>query len=395
LTDTDTRRLHLDALEALEEADLALFAAEMPLDAPHRLEDISREWAEGVFAAAVPGASLLGLTPEAGHNGMTNRRKWSMVWNEAGKAAGLPELFFVKATPDAGYHRESLALLHMGQTEVAFYREIQPTIPDIAPKSYYGAAYPGGRYIVLLEDLEARGLTPHWMADDCTIEHAMAVATAMAEYHALYWESPLFATDLSWIRPRGRRYGRRWHAAGMVPARIKFLDTDFAEGFTPDLRRLVLRYNEIFLDLYDYWDTLPATLVHGDSHLGNSFSTPDGRAGMFDWQLVFRGSGFRDLAYFVYSALTPDQLQADEQAIFDHYLGQLAARGVVLDRAKAWRDYCLLILERLDSLIKSTTHGMYGHKPKAYRRQAESIPAALAWHDVAGLLEAAIGEGTI
>jgi hypothetical protein len=387
----DTPRLHLDAIKALEEADLALFGAEMKLDAVHRLEDINRDWIETAVGGQTPGAKLEQLDEGNGHNGMTNRRKWSLAWNGTGQAAGLPTALFVKATPTTSYNRETVALLHMGHTEVAFFEQIQPSIPHLAPTAYYGAAYPGGRYILLLEDIELRGLTPHWMADDCTIEHALAVATAMAEYHALFWESPRFETDLSWIRPRGRRYGRHWHAAGMYTTRTAFLDTAFADNMSADVRQLVLRYNEVFLDLYDYWDTRPGTLVHGDSHLGNSFSTPDGKAGMFDWQLIFRGSGFRDLAYFLYSALTQAQLQADEKRIFDHYVDQLESCGIAVDRGEAWRDYALLILERLDSLIKSTTHGMYGHDPKAFYRQAESIPWGLEAHDVAGLLEIAVG----
>jgi hypothetical protein len=390
MSDPDSPALHRDAVLALEEADLALSKAELAIGEPHRLDDVDREWVERVLARDAAGARLESLTEGAGHDGMTNRRKWTLRWNAAGEAAGLPSAFFVKATPPAGFHRETLALLHMGQTEVAFYRQVQPELPHVAPTSYYGAAYPGGRYILLLEDLDVRGLRPHWMADHCSAEHAKAVATAMADYHALFWESSRFEGDLSWVRPRSRRYGWNWHADGMRRARVAFLDTEFAQGMPDAVRTLLHRYNDVFLDLHRYWDTRPLTLAHGDSHLGNTFSAPDGTAGFFDWQLVFRGSGFRDLAYFVYSALTIDDRQKHEAEVFDHYVEALKARGVVVNRRQAWNDYCLLILERWDSLLKSTTHGLFGHDPSAYRRQAESITAGLLEHDVAGLVESAL-----
>jgi Ser/Thr protein kinase RdoA (MazF antagonist) len=33
------------------------------------------------------------------------------------------------------------------------------------------------------------------------------------------------------------------------------------------------------------------TLLHGDSHLGNTYSLPDGRSGLLDLQVIWRGTG--------------------------------------------------------------------------------------------------------
>jgi hypothetical protein len=391
MSDIDSARLHLDALDALEEADLALFRAEnLDIAEAHRLDDVTRAWVEALFQRDAPGAKLLAFERIGGHSGMTDRGRWSLAWNRAGEAANLPTGLFAKATPTRAYNRETLALLHMGYTEVRFYQQIQPEIPRVAPRAYHGAAFPGGRYILLLEDMETVGLVPYRMADKCSLDHARAVAEAMAEYHARYWNSPRFDNELSWARPRSRRYGRNWHAKGMRRARVAFLDTEFAKDMPDPVRALLHRYNETFLDLYEYWDSLAPTIVHGDSHLGNSFSTREGKAGMFDWQLVFRGSGFRDFSYFLYSALDNRSRETHERELFDHYVDALQDRGVKLDRATAWNDYCLLILERWDSLLKSTTHGMFGHDPSAYHRQAATLTAGLVEHDVAGLLEHAM-----
>src|SRR3546814_12822049 len=35
--------------------------------------------------------------------------------------------------------------------------------------------------------------------------------------------------------------------------------------------------------------TLQQTLLHGDTHLGNTYLLPDGRGGLLDWQLMVRG----------------------------------------------------------------------------------------------------------
>lgn len=389
----DSPAYHLGVLAALEEADLALGrSAEQVTDEPHTLEAITPRWIETVLGIGAPGAALQSLTPGIGHDGMTERRKWQLEWNAKGRSARLPERIFVKATPKDLYHRKTLAVMHMGFTEVNFYAQIQPSVPEITPKSYYGRAYPGGRYILLLEDLEERQLRPYWMGDYCSPAHATAVATAMAEYHSLYWKCPRFEQDLAWIRPRSRRFGRHWHAAGLREDRVKFLETELAIDLTDELRAFVHRYNDNVFDLYRYYDTLPPTLVHGDSHLGNSFATPDGRAGMFDWQLIFRGPGYRDLAYFIYSAMTLEDRQANEKAIFSHYLDALHDRGVTPDRTQAWHDYCLLLLERWDGVFKTPLHGYFGHDPKAYHRQAKSIHSALVEHDVPGLMRHALAK---
>lgn len=390
----DSSAYHLAALAALEEADALLGEMAQPTtDEPHTSDAITREWVEEVLGQGVDGVRLVELVAGDGHAGMTERSKWRLKWCERGQAAGLPGTVFVKATPSDAYHRKYLSIVHMGYTEVNFYKLVQPSIPDITPKSYFGRAYPGGRYILLLEDLEERQIRPYWMNDYCSVAHAKAVGEAMAQYHAQFYESDRFGQDLDWARPCSRRFGRFWRIAGLREDRANFLDSELGADLSDELRELLAYYNDVFLDLYEYYDRLPATLVHGDSHLGNSFATPDGKAGLLDWQLIFRCSPFRDLAYFTYSALTNEDRQANERSLFENYLDAMADRGVKLDRAQSWDRYCTFILERWDAAIKAPLRGYFGHDPKCYRRQADSIHAGLAEHDVLGRLKCAMKSG--
>src|SRR3546814_4405930 len=43
----------------------------------------------------------------------------------------------------------------------------------------------------------------------------------------------------------------------------------------------------------------PFCLVHGDSHMGNTYIYPDGHRIWFDWQLCRVGHGLRDVCYFM------------------------------------------------------------------------------------------------
>ena len=75
----------------------------------------------------------------------------------------------------------------------------------------------------------------------------------------------------------------------------------------------------------------PLTLLHGDSHIGNTYPTASGRMGFTDWQIVLRGSWAYDVAYTITSGLDTDDRRAWEHELLAFYLERLAA--TVGDRA--------------------------------------------------------------
>ncbi|HET8707592.1 MAG TPA: phosphotransferase, partial [Pseudomonadales bacterium] len=144
-----------------------------------------------------------------------------------------------------------------------------------------------------------------------------------------------------------------------------------------------------------YWDTLPATLLHGDTHLGNTFSYPDGRAGFFDWQVIYRGNGLRDVAYFVLLSLDNDTRKQYERELIEHYFDQLEARGVSLNRELSWLHYCLFSLDALDANIKTQTRGGYGHANSAQQRAYRAIVGGMQDNGVADLLKQVVKNGKL
>ena len=47
----------------------------------------------------------------------------------------------------------------------------------------------------------------------------------------------------------------------------------------------------------------PMTLLHGDAHVGNTYTLPDGEVGFYDWGVLRRGHWSFDVGYFIISAL--------------------------------------------------------------------------------------------
>ena len=72
----------------------------------------------------------------------------------------------------------------------------------------------------------------------------------------------------------------------------------------------------------------PTTLLHGDTHLGNTYVLPGGRGGLLDWQLMMRGSWAHDVIYLLVTALEPDVRRAHQHELLAEYLDRLAAAGV-------------------------------------------------------------------
>jgi hypothetical protein len=86
-------------------------------------------------------------------------------------------------------------------------------------------------------------------------------------------------------------------------------------------------------------DAGPHTVLHGDSHPGNTYFR-DGRAGLLDWQVVRRGHPARDLAYTLVLGMATADREAVQRDLLDVYRQALATGGgPELDRDDLWFRY--------------------------------------------------------
>ncbi|CAN5547513.1 hypothetical protein BH11ACT8_BH11ACT8_08780 [soil metagenome] len=381
--------LTIGALDALTMADVALAGASgLDIGGAHHLDAVTPAWLTETLGADVPGAEVVSTRIDDRHDGMTNRMRLEITWNDAGVAAGLPAMVFMKSTPDHPFHLQMVSVLHMAELEAKFYQVVQPELPALAPRAHHAESYAGGRFLIVTEDLPTLGHQPFWLKDTCEISHALAVAHTLGTLHATYWESPRFDTDLAWVRPRTERFGWSWLKATLFQTGTMFLGSEAGQALSAEARELVDTYREHQDAVYDYWETLPRTLLHGDSHFGNTYTTPTGAAGYFDWQVVFSGYGIRDLVYFVISALSAEQEREHRDAIIDTYLAALAAGGVIVDRAEAVGHYALFALDGIDASMATLAQGTYNHDLTATLRNLDCGLSILLEHGVAERIRA-------
>ncbi|MET0985090.1 MAG: aminoglycoside phosphotransferase family protein [Steroidobacteraceae bacterium] len=229
------------------------------------------------------------------------------------------------------------------ENEVAFYQRLRSELDIEAPQAMGGRFDPvTGRYVLLMEDLSPR--TPHVniMMDEDNVAVVQALLTTLASVHAHFWQSPRFASDLSWVQN---------HLAGSLetlldgPVRLHIVNELARERFKREFaQELGVSEAEMFAGvkaLKRHQSTLPQTLLHGDAHFGNTYVMPDGTGGLLDWQIMVRGYLMHDIGYLIQTALSVEGRRKHERELLAHYREQLRAKGAkdAPDLESLWLEY--------------------------------------------------------
>src|ERR1700722_10797993 len=285
------------------------------------------DWFTSPLAGTPPRATATRLAPLGGTTGTTDRQRLSVEWNESGRAAGLPDHLFLKSTPLSAKNRTMVAALGMAVNEARFYNEAADELGRVAPRCWYARAGVGARFLIVLEDIVAAGGRPYALADVCDVGHARGLIDAFATLHARFWESPRLVGDLSWVRTWSTRAGygvlKRFYSRGRRGA----LRRERPE-VTPAVRAVAAALDKHADPYYREFESGPLTLLHGDSHLGNTFAWADGQSGLLDWQVVWRGAGLRGGSSWRSSGLEPEMRRSAERDLIERYLEGLRAGGV-------------------------------------------------------------------
>jgi hypothetical protein len=321
----------------------------VPWDGRYGLGAITAVDLTAALGAEVRGAEVDRIEVLRDPKGTTDRARVRIAWNEAGRVAGLPEFAFAKGTPSQVSTRILNATFGLCESEVNFYNLVQPSLPGMTLQPYYARLGAGGRFLIMLEshdESEVRFFQPH---DEAPLEHAEAIIDVLARMHAQFADGARLATDLCWVTTYNGRPGQSLAPTLLAQAEKRFMRRD---GIPEPVRRLTRFHLENATALWDVWEALPATLCHGDSHIGNTFRTRAGESGLFDWQQVYRGSGMRDIAYFIAWAFSPEDRRKHERTLVERYLNALAAAGVadVPGFEDAWDLYRFVMIDAWTSV---------------------------------------------
>jgi aminoglycoside phosphotransferase (APT) family kinase protein len=307
---------------------------------PRSIEAIDLAWINDALSERFPGVSVANIDILGGDSGTTERRRVGLVYAPDGRPADGPESIFVKFRPPRLTERLFGNILALWPNEVGFYRDIADDVPIRTPECYCARDSGGGEFVLVLEDLASKGAEFRTIADPISLDEAKAVVVALARLHAAFWEPPRVTVRFPWLRSPDHNPNAAIERFLCASAHRPTL-AHFSHLLPSSVRRGAREIHKKRKALERYWADGPLTLIHGDPHLGNLYFV-GGEPGFFDWQVLQRHQGIRDVAYFVVLSLDTEVRRAHERDLVRLYRETLREAGVShqdLDPEKAWELY--------------------------------------------------------
>lgn len=304
-----------------------------PSFVPRSWEDVTPSWMTVALSGRFPGVvvSRVEVGPVAAG---TNDRAQVRVSYAQGEGPGS---VFVKRDGRLP-HRLALAVLGALGTE-ARLAAAGEMLPLVHPTLYAGGVdMTRLATVVVMEDVVARGATPNDARRPLEVDEVRTGLDGLAALHARYWDRRLPAA-LGFLRPW--RLGATWSAVSELNLhrgvrRLHRLGAWGAPAPPADVHVLAVQFKESARRAASG----PRTVLHGDPHPGNTYATPAGGTGFYDWQLARLGHWSHDVGYFLAGSLAVEDRRAHERALLEGYLDALGRLGVRRPRpGRAWEHY--------------------------------------------------------
>ncbi len=306
---------------------------------PRRLDEVTPQWLTRLLAQRWPGIVVHSFDEIECKNSHTTKLRVRLHLNDIGLAAGIPEQVCLKA------NWSGMKTGQITEREARFYGLMRDSLDCPIPVSYFADwdTDGSGNGIVMMEDL---AVSPgrFGLSDDALgVDGVAKGLETLAHVHGILWDDPSLATS-DWL-PNSmgtdndtEQVIQYWHYIQYNladPAYAAVVPNWVYES--PELMHHTLDE----LSAYEAALPGPRCLVHGDAHQGNSFLRADGQRIWVDWQLVRRGTPFRDVSYFIISSLTVDERRANDRDLVEHFRQHLLATGAqgVAGSDEAWQQF--------------------------------------------------------
>jgi hypothetical protein len=286
---------------------------------PDTLDELlTPAWLTAALSPRYPGVHVTSVTPGPVVERLSTNARFEIECDPA-PPPGLPTALCAK-----GYFAEhARSMGYAGVPEASFYRDLAGDTGVRTLHSVWADVHPETQHgVVITEDVIAGGGVFLDASSPCSVEQLAAVLGELARLHGHAWEDSRLA-DTAWLTPR---IDATLRIRGVKEIRQNFEGAPGED--VPDDVKDPDRLVDAIRELSARGPGPGWTVIHGDTHVGNTFLDADGHPGLVDWQLVQRGLWCMDVAYAIASALEPGQRAAAERDLLRHYLDCLAAEGV-------------------------------------------------------------------
>lgn len=344
---------------------------------PTEWDEITPAWMTQALSNHFPGIEVHTVAVALRDDGTNRRARLELTY---AKGAG-PDTVFVKAADPA--HKE---LIRMTSGMFHEPRLFTSGIPlPLEHPTVYTALIDEGRYdfIMVMEDLDARGAEPRDATRPLTVEQAASGVHGLGRMHGRYWgERVASRSGLDWLEPFLPWDGME---IAPLPTALERLGEDAPAQVTSlTIERLL---DDIWKPYIRSVATTPHTLLHGDPHIGNTYLTPTGQVGFLDWQVARRGNWSLDLGYFLQGALTIDDRRRNEAILLEQYRDALELPAEQMPTmAEIWLGYRASAAHGLTLWLCTASAGELWQRPDIALTLAQRYSAAYADLDTADAL---------
>ena len=309
-----------------------------PASLPASVHSLDAAWLMRVLAPRHPSLRVSAVRVLGDEAGTTDRARLHVTY---ATPTDLPAALFVKTAPRDTATRLFVTMMGLGTHEVRFYHDLRARLDVLAPRALAAVADPvSGDFVLVLEDLTARGCSLSSADAPGTLADALAMMDSLARLHASCWKAPSLTGELAWMRaPRRHRSPRLERAlTALVMARGVRRFPDLVPEAVRRLTPHVLAGRE---RLEAAWARGPLTVVHGDANLGNTYRDGE-RVGLLDWQVVQQAQAMRDVTYFLCNSVPTELRRTHERTLIDRHRTTLAEHGAAPPTADdAWEQHRL------------------------------------------------------
>lgn len=282
------------------------------MSVPQSWDEVGPEWMTAALAGAFPGVEVSDVEVVLRDDGTNRRARLALSY---ARGSG-PATVFLKASDleHAAVNARTGGVFN----EPRLFASDVPLPLDHPTVHFTLIDEPRLDFIMVMEDIRARGCDPRDATRPMTVEQVANGVRSLARFHSSFWGDRMQRyPQLAWVQPfvawRGMATGidiGLERAGACIPAEIRALTG-----------KEIMR--DVWVPFVGTLATGGQTLLHGDAHIGNTYVLPDDGVGFLDWQVVRTGNSCVDFGYFLQGACTVADRRAAERDLVEEYRNAL------------------------------------------------------------------------
>ncbi|KAI8957856.1 kinase-like domain-containing protein [Daldinia sp. FL1419] len=304
---------------------------------PVKPQDITAEWCGKIIGRKVKSVAIVKEI-----HSTSSKILIDLTYEDDGSTADLPTQACVKG----GFNTAMIAL-HPGllwtyRREAEFYYYLRPILKMNLPEVWYcGTDKHSGQGLVVMANLAAEGCDFGEPLKPWPVERVRAGVEQLAALHSATWGAS--EERFPWLSADKALGGNPLQ--GMITSLLspEAWDLRFRVSAPPPLPKALAnreRMEKAFKTMWAAENPKLRCVVHGDSHIGNTFIRPNGLPGFIDWQGLGVGVNLHDVSYFITGVMAIEDRRKHEIDLIKHYLKALEeGGGPKFELEDVWNDY--------------------------------------------------------